>query len=279
MKAKLVSGRMVTSIAGTILMGVVVTVSHALAQMPPTPDFDSQSDLISLHYDHAPDKDDGQSAAADRTLLESLYGAGWLSRRVVAVSGTYGLNRNQFNPASDAVMEAVFSETGGWLSAHNDWDGTVMTLADRWESEIESGGDVWVKEGGQSDLTAAIVRQLRSRAPELSVADRVHVIQHSTWNEEQTTPEALDYVKQTVDYIRIPDANTFLNLAGGNSEFEAAARAHPVFGPIWDAAFAYYDPSERLDFSDTGELLFLLGLGQMPIDDFRRHYLAETDGK
>ena len=27
--------------------------------------FDSKSDLLSLHYDHAPDKDDGHSAAAD----------------------------------------------------------------------------------------------------------------------------------------------------------------------------------------------------------------------
>ena len=34
--------------------------------------FNSKTDLISLHYDHAPDKDDGQSAAADRTVLESV---------------------------------------------------------------------------------------------------------------------------------------------------------------------------------------------------------------
>ena len=255
-------------------MGVMATDPCALAQMPPTPDFDSQTDLISLHYDHAPDKDDGHSAAADRTLLESLYGREWLSTHVVAVSGTYGLNKDQFNPGSDAVMDVAFHDVGGWLSAHRDWDGTVATLAGRWEAVIESGGDVWVKEGGQSDLTAAVVRQLRSTGPELPVGDRVHVVQHSNWNEEQTTPEALEYVKQTVDYIRIPDANTFLNIAGGDPEFEAAARAHPVFGPIWGAAFAYYDPAERLDFSDTGELLFLLDFGEMPIDEFRKHYLA-----
>jgi len=254
-------------------MGAAVTASCVLAQMPPTPDFDPQSDLISLHYDHAPDQDDGHSAAADRTLLESIFGREWLSTHVVAVSGTYGLNKDQFNPASDAVMEAAFDETGGWLSAHRDWDGTVAALAGRWQAEIESRGDVWVKEGGQSDLTAAIVRQLRRKAPDLPVRERIHVIQHSNWNEEQTTPEALDYVRRRVDYIRIPDANTFLNIAGGNAEFQAAATAHPVFGPIWEAAFAYYDPAERLDFSDTGELLFLLGLGQMPIDDFREHYL------
>ena len=42
--------------------------------------FDASADLVSLHYDHAPDRDDGHSAAADRTLLEALYGACWLER-------------------------------------------------------------------------------------------------------------------------------------------------------------------------------------------------------
>jgi len=36
--------------------------------------FSPDKDPLSLHYDHTPDKDDGQSAAADRTVLESLFG-------------------------------------------------------------------------------------------------------------------------------------------------------------------------------------------------------------
>jgi hypothetical protein len=48
--------------------------------------FDSATGLISLHFDHAPDRDDGHSAATDRTLLEVLYGARWVRRHVVAVS-------------------------------------------------------------------------------------------------------------------------------------------------------------------------------------------------
>lgn len=52
--------------------------------------FDPQKDLLSLHYDHAPDKDDGHSAAADRTILETLYDCEWIKAHVVAVSGAYG---------------------------------------------------------------------------------------------------------------------------------------------------------------------------------------------
>ena len=35
----------------------------------------------------------------------------------------------------------------------------------------------------------------------------------------------------------------------------------------------YYDPNHRLDFSDTGELLHILGLGEMGIDGFRERFL------
>ena len=48
--------------------------------------FDPKQDIISLHYDHAPDKDDGHSAAADRTLLQTLYGQSWLEKHVIPVS-------------------------------------------------------------------------------------------------------------------------------------------------------------------------------------------------
>ena len=201
------------------LLACLITVGSARAEPPPNPGFDPQDDLLSLHYDHAPDKDDGQSAAADRTVLESLYGRAWLPAHTLAVSGTYGLNKDDFNADSDRVMDMVFGDIGGWLSAHRDWKGTREKLADRWLEAIEAGGDVWVKEGGQSDLTADVVRTLLSRISNLPTRERVHVVQHSNWNEEKTSPDALDYVRTWTDYIRIGDANAYLNLAGGNHEF------------------------------------------------------------
>ena len=252
----------------------VLATGTALAQPSETPLFDPEVDLISLHYDHAPDRDDGQSAAADRMVLETLFGRAWIAGHVVAVSGAYGLNAAHFDPASDAVMDAAFGDLGGWLSAHEDRAEAVEELIDSWLSTLRAGGAVWVKEGGQSDLTADVVGMLRRVAADLALPDRIHVVQHSDWNERQTSPAALADAREWTDYIRIDDANAYLNREGGDAAFIAAAKAHPTFGPIWKAAFAYYDPTVRLDFSDTGELFHLLGLGRPSFDEIRERFLT-----
>jgi CubicO group peptidase (beta-lactamase class C family) len=235
--------------------------------------FDPERDLISLHYDHAPDQDDGHSAAADRTVLETRFGREWIARHCVAVSGAYGLNRNTFNPESDAVMDAAFA-AGGWVSAHRDWKRAVDTLARRWRATLDGGGDVWIKEGGQSDLTVEVVQRLKKELPALDPKARIHLVQHSKWNEDQTTPAALAYAKAELDYIRIPDANRLLNKQGGDPGFVMAATSHPVFGPAWKAAFEYYPPAIRLDFSDTGELFHILGMGELDLAEFQRRFLS-----
>jgi hypothetical protein len=236
--------------------------------------FDAKKDLLALHYDHAPDKDDGHSAAADRTLLESLFGREWIKQHVVAVSGAYGTNAKTFNPKSDAVMDAAWNDCGGWLAAHPNRPAAIERLTERWRKVLESGGDVWVKEGGQSGITTEVVRRLRAAMPDVATVTRIHVVQHSDWNERHTTQEALDYTRTQTHYIKIRDANAYLNIKGGDADFEKAALAHPVFGPAWKAAFEYYNPKTRLDFSDTGELLHILGLGEIGIAEFRQRYLG-----
>lgn len=235
--------------------------------------FDPHTDLLSLHYDHAPDKDDGHSAAADRSMLETLHGAEWIKRHVVAVSGAYGTNAKTFNDKSDGVMDACWNDVGGWLDAHQDRNPVVAELARRWSATLEQGGHVWVKEGGQSDITVLVIESIARRNPEWKLKQRVHVVQHSDWNENKTTKAALVQVKQLAHYIRIRDANAYLNAKGGDLAFEQAALAHPKFGPMWKAAFSYYPASQRLDFSDTGELMHLLGLGEIGIDGFRKRFL------
>jgi CubicO group peptidase (beta-lactamase class C family) len=235
--------------------------------------FDATTDLISLHYDHAPDRDDGHSAAADRTLLEVLYGACWLEQHVVAVSGAYGWLGIMFQADSGAVMQATWGDRGGWLDAHRDREGAVADLAARWKRTLEVGGDVWVKEGGSSDLTADVVRQIRAELPGVDTKQRIHVVQHGNFNEWLTWLRAMRYTREETDYRRIPNANAYLNLAGGDDSFESAATSHAIFGPAWSAAFEYYDPRRRLDFSDTGELLYILGLGEVGIHEFGERFL------
>jgi len=263
---------------------VVLTISLPLSCNPTdapvdtTPrTFDPARDLLSLLYDHAPDRDDGQSAAADRTLLQVLYGMDWIEEHVIPVSGAYGENAERFNPASDAVMDATWKDCGGWLAAHDAHEAVVAELTARWTHTLESGGDVWVKEGGQSDLTAEVVKRILAQSVELETATRIHVVQHSEWNEEKTTDAALAYTKEHTHYIRIRDANAYLNIEGGDEAFVRAATRHPIFSTAWQAAFDYYDPGVRLDFSDTGELMHILGLGEVGYDEFRRRYLAGED--
>ncbi|MCX7011363.1 MAG: hypothetical protein NTW86_02135 [Candidatus Sumerlaeota bacterium] len=231
-----------------------------------------QKDLIALHYDHAPDRDDGHSAAADRTMLETIFGAEWIKGHVLPVSGAFGLNAKAFRPESNAVMDAAWSR-GNWLAARDDKEGALAKMTERWGSVLQAGGDVWIKEGGQSDLTAETVKRLRQSMPQVDPVKRIHLVQHSNWNEDKTTPEALAYVKANTDYIRIKGANRYLNALGGNEAFQRAALAHPDFGPAWKAAFDYYDPTTRLDFSDTGELMRILGLGEIGLDEFRTRFL------
>lgn len=254
----------------------MVEVAMAAQDLPDSgAKFDPQKDLISLHYDHAPDKDDGHSAAADRTMLQVLYGADWIRSHVLAVSGAHGRNAGRFNPKSDAVMDACWNDAGGWVAAHERHAEAAETLAERWSKTLADGGDVWVKEGGQSDLTARVVQLLKQRMPEVDTAKRIHVVQHSNWNENQTTKAALAYTKQHTDYIRLRDANRYLNVKGGDAKFIAAANDHPVFGAAWREAFGYYNPKHRLDFSDTGELMRITGLGELGIDEFRKRFLDQ----
>jgi hypothetical protein len=118
-----------------------------------------------------------------------------------------------------------------------------------------------------------VVRRIQERSPELETAARIHVVQHSDWNENQTTASDLAYTHEHTHYVRIRDANAYLNVKGGDESFVRAATEHPTFGRVWQAAFEYYDPEVRLDFSDTGELMYILGLGELGYDEFRRRYL------
>lgn len=266
--------RLAAMILASLSLAFAAVAEIPAADAEPRPTFNAKADLISLHYDHAPDKDDGHSAAADRTVLETLFGKDWIAEHVVPVSGAYGKNKKSFNPKSDLVMNATWNERGGWLAAHDDWDATVGRLVERWGETLQAGGDVWVKDGGQSDLTADVVRRIKKAMPDIDTQKRIHVVQHSDWNERQTTDEDLAYAKAQTDYIRIGDANRYLNKRGGDAQFVESAVTHPVFGDAWKAAFEYYDPKHRLDFSDTGELLHIVGLGEMGIEAFRQKFLA-----
>ena len=228
-------------------------------------EFNRNTDLIALHFDHAPDRDDGHAAVAGLMVTERL------GLNVQVVAGAYGLfNRDRYVPASEALMSTVWGSN--WLNAHSNRSGSVSAAVNRWSAVLGAGGTVWVAEGGQADFTAAVVRQIQQLHSEFDTRQRIRVVQHSQWNEDHATPADLSFVQSNTRYIRIDDGNNPNGTADlrfeshNNGDFVARARSGR-YANEWNAAFNYLSPSDKLDFSDTVELLHILGIDRSQIAD------------
>ncbi len=240
---------------------------------PPSPPiegpFDSSIDLLVLHYDHA-HLDDGHAAVAALEIATSF------GLQPLVVAGTYPSGYeghvNDFEP----VMRAAWGDR--WVDAHVDRLGALTSSADRWLATVDAGGRVWVAEGGVSDFTADVVREIQRQRPDLDTRTAVHVVQHSDRNETQSAPESISFLKANVDYERIADGNgtnDTANLNMESGEFEAAALTGQ-HASSWSAAFEYL-PADNLDFSDTVEVLHILGVGIDEVadpDDFANRFMG-----
>jgi len=227
--------------------------------------FNASRDLIALHYDHAPDRDDAHAAVAGLMVRDRL------GLTVNVVAGTYGeRSRTFYDAGSEAVMNAVWGSE--WLNAHRNFDGAVNTTVSRWASVLGAGGSVWVAEGGPSDFTAEVVSRLQQRHSEFNTQQRIHVIQHSVWNEDHSSPSALSYTRANTRYVRIddgnhPNATADLRFESHNNGAFVSRALSSSYSNEWAVAFGYLSPSDKLDFSDTVELLHILGLGRSSIAD------------
>jgi len=99
---------------------------------PPVDEPAAGRDLVSLHYDNAPDEDDGQALVAGRVLADTF------DVRAMAVNGTYGASRrNDFNTESERVFNRTWPNG---LDAFNDRNGSVEAAAEAWSETISNGG-------------------------------------------------------------------------------------------------------------------------------------------
>lgn len=231
----------------------------------------SGGDLLSLHYDNAPDKDDGHALVAGRALVDN-FGV-----RAMAVNGTYGvLRRGDFNTESQRVFDLTWPNG---LDAFNDRIGSVATAVRLWSETITNGGTVYVAEGGPSDFTAEVLRELP-----VSQRSSVTVVQHSDWNENNTDNDNLNFVRDVTNYIRIDDGNQSNNGTAdletrGNPDDFIDAAFSSLWAVQWQAAFDYLDPDAKLDFSDTVEVLYILDVPLSRVSDwvdFADEFLRNT---
>ncbi|WFL78406.1 hypothetical protein P7228_04900 [Altererythrobacter arenosus] len=243
--------------------------------------FDPSRDLLIANYDSKPDVDDLQAVAGLGSVLKH---PAYSCVDFIATHGAYGMQTGKFLPAAE-LFTLAFGDR--WLDAHADREATVAQLAHRMGETISAGGKVWVAEAGQSDVTAAAVERLPK-----DMWTRVHVVQHSYWNESMTAKEAMQTVVYNTRYHRIQDGNFPDN---GSPAFNTKDGSHwpvlladPEVGPIWAEAkrlsdlhnpvAEYVNPAVSaggMDFSDTVEIAYIFGFDDMEgVGDFVARFAA-----
>ncbi len=243
-------------------------------------------DLISMHYDNGGDRDDGHATVAGKMVV-SYYG---LRNALHIVNGAYDESAPQnYNPDSEIVMNVTWGSEGQnstWWNADAQPANVRNQTAARWRETLEAGQKVWIAEGGPSDFTADVLRQIETSS-NLNLKD-VHIVQHSHgWNEEHTNPANVTYIERVATYHRIGNGNLGGNDTPDlNQANDAVARrflADPEFGVEWQAAFNYLpvfncdrsSPHCKFDGSDAVELMWIVGVQSDEISgwsDFAARY-------
>ena len=237
--------------------------------------FDTEKDLLLVHYDCKTDVDDLHSVAAFTTLLAN---SAFADIHYHAVAGTYGIQEGPYVPPNP-LFQLAFDDN--WQDANANFADAVQGVTPIAVNTLHSGGDVWIAEAGQSDFSAALVRSIQTNYPGINTAKRVHIVQHSDWNEEVTSVDALNFVKQNADYIKIPDGNAEGNGTPGfrspdYTEWSSSIKDSQLTA-IWQLAINLgnqYNGKEGrynneaiaaggLDFSDLSEVCWILGLGDI----------------
>ena len=238
-----------------------------------SPRFHPDKDLLLAQFDCKTDVDDLHTVAALSTLLSHPdFG----NIKYHAVAGTYGIQEGLYVPAEE-LFELAFG--ANWSDAHGNHEKALKEVLEKVERSLDQGGDIWVADAGQSDFSAKWIKLLLKRQPKIKVKERIHIVQHSNWNEEVTAPELLEYVKETIDYHKIPDGNAMGNGTPGfrsdqHIDWKPFLRDTPNLVKVWEMAISIgnsYNGKEGryvntsvasggLDFSDLSEICYILGL-------------------
>ncbi|HKL37963.1 MAG TPA: hypothetical protein VJ876_03650, partial [Bacteroidales bacterium] len=243
-------------------------------------------DLLLVQYDCKTDVDDLHSIAAFATLMADPE---FSSVKHHAVAGAYGIQEGPYVPPND-LFQLVFENN--WSDAHNHFQSAVEEVTSLVKNTLSDQGDIWIADAGQSDFSANVVQAVQADLPDIKTSHRIHVVQHSDWNEEVTSPESLRFVKQHTDYHKIPDGNVVGN---GTPGFRSpdytnwkAELTDLELTKIWqlavDIANKYNGKEGRylneaiseggLDFSDTAEVCWILEI--QDIKDTKQFFNSYT---
>lgn len=234
--------------------------------------FNVEKDILLVQLDCKTDVDDIHTAAALATMM---YNSEFSKINYHVVTGTYGIQGGEYVPPN-SLLELAFENN--WTDAHENFDDALKQTKVLVKAPLENGGDIWIAEAGQSDFSAELIKAIQSDLNDINTTQRIHIVQHSDWNEENTSPINLAFVKENADYNRIPDGNAIGNGSPGFLSHEYTEWRSKIKDPklleIWqhsiDVANKYNGKEGRynnpaiadggLDFSDLAEVCWIFGL-------------------
>jgi len=237
--------------------------------------FRVESDLFLAQFDSKTDVDDLHAIAAVATMLADPR---FSDVRYHAVAGAYGIQEGLYVPANE-LFEASFGKN--WSDAHTDFERALSDVTLLVTNTLKRGGDIWIAEAGQSDFSAALIKNVETTLPQVNIGTRIHVVQHSAWNESSTSPENLVYVKEHATYHKIPDGNAVGNGSPGFRVEEPLDWRNQITAPrlvhIWELALGianHYNGRDNrytnaaiasggMDFSDVSETCWIFGFDQL----------------
>ncbi len=255
---------------------VILTPIHAFEDTehcaPTETRFNIEKDLLLAQFDCKTDVDDLHSIAAFATLVSN---APFSKINYHAVAGTYGIQEGLYVPAN-ALFQEAFGDN--WTDAHNDFTAAVNKVSDIAIKTLVAGGNIWIAEAGQSDFSAALIKAIKTKIPSFASSDKIHIVQHSNWNEKVTSAESLAFVKKNISYHKIADGNAEGNGTPGFrspdfTNWKMHLKSSHLIA-VWQLAITlgnqYNGKNERynneaiaaggLDFSDLSETCWILGL-------------------
>jgi len=240
-----------------------------------TANFNIEKDLLLVQYDCKTDVDDLHSVAAFITLMSH---SNFKKVNYHAVAGTYGIQEGLYVPPND-LFRLAFGDN--WTDAHENLKSAVERVKVIAKTTLANQGDIWIADAGQSDFSAELVKALQADLPEINISQRIHVVQHSDWNEEVTSPASLDFVKKNTAYHKIADGNAVGNGTPGFRTPDYTNWKDKITDPkliaTWQLAIdlgnKYNGKEDRynnealaaggLDFSDLSEVCWILGIADI----------------
>ena len=219
------------------------------------------NDLLALHYDSAPDPDDTQAMIFARLILDD-----YPDIDPIVVNGTLGdkIGRDAFIQGSTEHARTMFPDA---LDYFADKERTVERAATAWQLTLEAGGTVHVAAGGPMDASADVLRELERRG--VGNLKRVRIVQHShgagSFNEGSTSDEGMAFIRSRATYVTIDNGNVGGNATPDLNDTSPATMRRALesrYASQWRRARSFFlsDAQDKVDGSDTVELMHILGL-------------------